>query len=237
MRKIEMSALMGLTLLMAAACDEGRIYPGEQTAGEAGAEVRLEAVVTGAETWPSGYTLSLAGFGADGEYALITKNISVSSNSEPAETVLTNIPSETQRVEVCVLDRLRRKVASFGGIDFDPEEESARIRFETLDISMEGAIQNEIFSTTCANCHGGSGHAAAGLNLTAGHSFPQLVGIESAKEPGKLRVSPGDAEASLLYQILVSEESAAWNYDHSKEIYSQVKLNLIRNWIDNHELH
>lgn len=221
-------------------CDEGRIYPIDEADADYGAVVTLEGTVVGLDSWPEGYTVSLAGFAPAGEYASISKNIVIANegNSNDGEsneiyTSLTNIPSGVATIEVCVLDRLRRRVATFKSIPFDASEAEIRLRVENLDIDMTTAVQNEIFSTTCANCHGGSGYAAANLNLTQGHSATSLIGVESMKRLGTLRVEPGNAAGSLLYDILTGNSSSEWNYDHSKEIYDRVKLDLIKNWINN----
>lgn len=215
-------------------CDEGRIYPVDDADADYGTIVTLEGTLNGLDTWPEGYTASLAGFAPAEEYASISKNI-VSANEKGSKeivTSLTNIPSGVATIEICVLDRLRRRVATFKSIPFDASESEVRLRVEDLDMTMTSAVENEIFSTTCANCHGGSGYAAANLNLTQGHSAESLVGVESLKCPGAYRVMPGNAPESVLYDILTGNSSAEWNYDHSKEIYDQVKLDLIKNWIN-----
>ncbi len=98
---------------------------------------------------------------------------------------------------------------------------------------MSSAVQLEIFNPTCAQCHGGNGHAAAGLDLLAGNSFDNLISVPSRKIPGMDRVAPGKSAESELFLILNSDISADWNYDHSVEVVRQEKLDLIRNWIDN----
>lgn len=97
---------------------------------------------------------------------------------------------------------------------------------------MSAAIQKEIFNTTCIQCHGGNGHAASGLDLLAGNSFRNLIGVQSRKIPDIERVTPGNSSESELFLILGSEISADWNYDHSVEVVRPEKLDFIRNWID-----
>ena len=223
---------MPLAILALAACDEGRIEPDNSSTSDRGAEVRLEAGVTGADTWPEGYSLSLAGFADGNEYAVISKNIALAQPGSTSETILTGIPAEVSTIEVCVIDRLRRRVATFHSIPFNPEQSSERIRLNHIDMDIETAIHDEIFATTCANCHGGSGHAAAGLHLAGENTFAGMINVESVKEPGSLRVKPGDAQGSILYEILTTDKSVSWNYNHAHEIYDPVKLDLIKNWIN-----
>ncbi|MDE6524116.1 MAG: hypothetical protein K2L66_01025 [Paramuribaculum sp.] len=74
-RKSFIPSGVAFAALALGACDEGRIYPDGGSVEVATTEVRLEARLSGAESWPEGYTLSLAAF-ADGEdYALSSANI------------------------------------------------------------------------------------------------------------------------------------------------------------------
>lgn len=219
--------LIGLALL-ASACDEGRIYDMTEPEARSG----LAAVLTldggeASEQWPEGYSLALAGFSPGSEYAVISKNVKEGER----RVVLTGIPSEVSDVEFCAIDRLRRRVATFSSV---PARGGDTLRFRAdnaVDLSAAGAIQREVFDRTCVNCHGGSNFAAAGLNLTAGRSFGELVGVQSVKVPGEERVSKGNPEESVLWLILGGTESAEWSYDHSAEVSAPEKLELIKNWI------
>lgn len=79
---------------------------------------------------------------------------------------------------------------------------------------------------------GASNHAAAGLYLTDGRSRESLVGVRSALVDGAMRVSPGNARASVLWQAVATDVSAAWRYDHTVEIPSESTRRLIEAWID-----
>lgn len=220
--------IIGL-LPMLTACDEGRIYD-EAVGGERGG-LRVEVTVSnssGANAWFEGYSLAVAGFSAVSEYAIISKALTVDDDGN-CRVTLDGIPAEVRTVELCVIDRLRRKVATFRsvGIGDGPLE----IISDGDDFSPESPIQSEIFNTTCVNCHGGANFAAAGLNLSEGRSFGELIGVQSVKVPEEMRVAPGNAEASVLYRILAGNASAGWNYDHSVEITASEKLELIKNWI------
>lgn len=228
------SRILALISISAAltACDEGRIYDGFVAEGPEGMAAHVTATVTGADAWPDGYAIAVAGFADGNEYAVISKNAEIDSEGR-CDLILTGIPAEASTVELCAIDRLRRRVASFASVSCAEGSDTIRISAAGLDISPATAIQTEIFNTTCAQCHGGANFAAARLNLTEGHSFHDLVGIGSVKEPARLRVEPGNSAASVLYRILSTNESSSWNYDHSVEIVAQEKLDLIKNWIDN----
>lgn len=214
-------------------CDEGRIFPDDIAQAEEGGSAHFSGTVTGADTWSSGYTLALAGFTDGNEYALISKNIDAGISNGRCEVTLSGIPSEVNTIELCAIDRLRRRVATFLTANFDHQSGTLQIDTEAIDISMSAAIQTEIFNTTCAQCHGATGHAAAGLDLLAGKSMDNLISVPSRKMPGVDRVSPGNSAESELFLILSSDISSDWNYDHSVEVVRQEKLDLIRNWIDN----
>ncbi len=214
-------------------CDEGRIYNDDVVQTEEGGTAHFSGTVTGIDSWSSGYTLALAGFEDGNDYALISKNIDTSVKDGQYDVTLSGIPGEVKTIELCAIDRLRRRVATFLSTDYNAHTGRVQINADNVDMSMCAAIQNEIFNTTCVQCHGGTGHAAAGLDLLTGNSFDNLISVPSRKMPEMDRVAPGNSNESELYLILSTNASADWNYDHSVEVVRQEKLDLIRNWIDN----
>ena len=226
----EMKKWFLILALALTGCDEGRIYDDYVIEGNAGATAAVKVShARGYDRWFSGYSLAVAGFQAGSEYALISKNIEP-DDAGNCGVLLSGIPPEVQSIELCVVDRLRRRVAVFKSFDIKGVE-TINIVSDDEDLSPESAIQREIFNTTCINCHGGANFAAASLNLTDGRAFEELIGIQSVKEPGEIRVMPGNPEKSVLYKILSGNGSADWNYDHSVEITAPEKLDLIKNWI------
>jgi hypothetical protein len=133
-------------------------------------------------------------------------------------------------VALCVINRLRQRVATFEEMDFT--QQTATLQVGTLNVSMYGCIQQTVFNTTCAHCHGGSSYAAAGLNLTEGNSYQCLVNHASKKVEGETLVVPGNAEGSVLTRVLGSTLTADWGYDHSKEVLDSNVLSLIDSWIN-----
>jgi len=70
-------------------------------------------------------------------------------------------------------------------------------------VSFNGNIQ-PIFNRSCATssqCHGPNG--AQNLDLTAGHSIPDTVGVKSTQQPKNLLIKAGDPAASYLYQKII----------------------------------
>ena len=71
------------------------------------------------------------------------------------------------------------------------------------------SIEREIFNTTdsagragCINCHTNAGGRtpAAGMNLSIGAAYDNLVNRPSTGKPGAIRVIPGDPDGSYLVQ-------------------------------------
>lgn len=224
--------LLAVCGYLLSACDEGRLYESVTSTERDGGVAHVDVVTQGADRWPDGYQLVVAGFEPGNEYAVISKSV-VLDDEGKCVTDLVAIPQEVTTVELCVIDRLRRRVASFASVAYEDHRDAVSITGLTVDVSPATAIQNEIFNTTCINCHGGSSHAAGQLNLTGGKSFGQLVNMVSVKDESLKRVTPGNHEESVLWVILSSNASASWKYDHSVEIVAQEKLNLIKDWIDN----
>lgn len=231
--KILQIILLYAALVCFSSCDEGRIYNDDTVQAEEGGTAHFSGEVTGTDTWSAGYTLALAGFADGNDYALISKNIDASISDGQCDVTLSGIPGDVTTIELCAVDRLRRRVATFLSAPYNQQSGSLMLSADRVDMSMSEAIQTEIFNTTCVQCHGGTGHAAAGLDLLAGNSFGNLISIPSRKMPGMDRVVPGKSDESELFLILDTDISAGWNYDHSVEVVRQEKLDLIRNWIDN----
>jgi hypothetical protein len=106
----------------------------------------------------------------------------------------------------------------------------------TLNISMFNTIQQNFFNTTCANCHGASNRAAAGLFLTEGKSYQALVDVNSKKVEGRKLVETNNAANSVLHMVLNQQEVAGISMAHRdlvSEKNEQTILPLIDSWINN----
>lgn len=233
MKKIHYIIILISIMQLLAACDEGRIYYDENVQTEEGGSAHFSGAVAGLDTWSRGYTVAIAGFEEGNDYALISKNIETDAADGRCDVYLSGIPAAVTKIELCAIDRLRRRVANFLTAEYDPTQTTLQIDAYNVDVSMEAAIQTGIFNTTCVQCHGATGHAAAGLDLLEGNSFGNLISVPSRKIPDMDRVTPGSSSESELFLILDTDISATWSYDHSVEVVRQEKLDLIRNWIDN----
>jgi len=99
-------------------------------------------------------------------------------------------------------------------------------------------IQRKIFDTTCAtpSCHG-AGAASAGLDLSAGAAYANLVNVppsnEVAAAAGWMRVIPGDPGGSFLMYKLTGDLEAGKGSRMPLvgAPLPQSAIDLIRNWI------
>lgn len=218
-----------LLVLLFTSCDDGRIYEEHVVIPEEGRVVKLTGKLTGAEKWSSGYNVVVAGFDDENDYAIITKSIPA---DECQEVVLSGISDDVTRIELCVVNRLRKRILSYETFDCPLTADTIRLDIGIKNVGMYATIQGQLFNTTCANCHGASTQAAAGLYLTEGKSYGALVNKYSRKVEDKLLVKPNDADESILYQTLATNISTMWNYDHTKEVLYDEWLDVLEDWID-----
>jgi hypothetical protein len=108
----------------------------------------------------------------------------------------------------------------------DPEEEQPGIE----DPSFAQHIQ-PIFTASCAlsGCHNAG--AAAGLDLRAGRSYAQLVGVASTQDPSTLRVEAGDAQNSYLVIKIEGRQSIGSRMPLGRTSLSAEETGTVRNWI------
>lgn len=219
-------------LLLGTACDDGRIYEKEYVPTESGRVAKVEVDLSGTDSWPSNYTVAVAGFNDKDQYASITRNLQPDANGH-VSLKFTGIPDDVKTIEVCVINSLRRRIISFYSADAPATTDTIRVNAGKLNVGMYAAIQSAVLNKECANCHSGNAWAAS-LNLTEGHSYADMVNVASHKDPSKVRVLPTDADNSILYETLATDISTSWQHDHSKiMITKSIELKMIKDWINN----
>ncbi|MBO7125495.1 MAG: hypothetical protein J6V74_06605, partial [Bacteroidales bacterium] len=146
--------------------------------------------------------------------------------------VLNGIGNDVKTIEICAINRLRERIATFYENDISNNNEAEIILDAgAVQADMFSGIQKTLFNPTCAACHGGGKSAAAGLYLTEGKSYDALVNVASAKATdGSLRVVPGDAENSFMYKVVTGTDGVL-SFDHSNMITEEKYVKLIGNWI------
>lgn len=214
------------------ACDDGPVYEDAAAASPDGITLRLTGNLQGIDSWSGEYSVVAAGFG-ESDYAVISRKITPDPDGE-VSLVLTGIGSEVKRLELCVINRLRKRIVSFASVDCSAASERVDMEVGTLDVSMFRAIQQNIFDAYCIQCHGGSAMAGAGLHLTEGRSYEALVNVPSTKSPdGAPLVQPFDVANSFLHTTLNTDISLTqnWRMDHVDMVQFPDLLALLDDWI------
>lgn len=225
------TVLLLLAAAMLGACDEGRIYAdGSFSDSREGVEVTLAADMEGCADYGSDgrYSVVMAAFAEGDRFALVSKPL-----RDGADTVtLSGLPENAATVEVCLISRLRERVFTFASKDVTARD-AVGIVFEPghIDAGRFHTLESMVFATTCAQCHGATGTSAAALDLTEGHSYSMLVDVESGVVPGKLRVAPGDAAASTLWEAVATDASSDWRFNHANLLVAK-DIDFIENWIN-----
>lgn len=222
--------ILSLTLATAAAsCDDGKIYDDASMGMDDNgitSTVKFTGDVEGIDSWTSGYSVVVAGF-SDSEYAEVSRPVT------GGDFEIDGITDDISSIELCVVNRLRKRVATFASVE-PVKESDGYIYFDvgSVDAGMFVAVQNTVFNAACVQCHGGSNHSAASLNLTEPDSYDALVNVASVKSPDMMRVTPGDASASVLWRAIATDISDDWAYRHHTIISNNTSADLVKNWID-----
>jgi len=99
-------------------------------------------------------------------------------------------------------------------------------------IAEFASIQGNIFDPYCTSCHVGA-TAPLGLRLDATNSYALLVGRASVQDPGRLRVAPGDPNASYLIHKLQGTAGTGGQMPLGAPPLSLAEIDVIRQWILN----
>ena len=113
-----------------------------------------------------------------------------------------------------------------------PTEPDPGNNSSTAPLSKLSDIQTKVFNQSCAitGCHG-STSTQAGLLLTDGNSFSNLVNIQSVLFPSFKRVDPNNSANSLLIKILKGEVTPRMPFNRTP--LSATVIDSIAKWIDN----
>ncbi len=216
------------------ACDEGRIREDAFVATGEGRTLEMTGCIGGADRWSDGYSVVVAGFDDESDYAVVSKVVPPSSGADGDEIRLTmsGITDEVTTVELCVVNRLRKRIVSLAAMECTGIADTIFMDVGTVDASMYNAIQQKIFNATCTACHGLGTAPGGGLTLLEGHSYADLVNRASTTVEGRMRVVPGNASESVLHLILGTDISSDWRTDHSRMITSSDMQSLVSDWID-----
>lgn len=133
--------------------------------------------------------------------------------------------------------RLRLCLLAVGFLALGCEDEGTGPFVDDLpieDVSFANEIQ-PLFTRSCARagCHLG-GNPQAGLTLSAGVAYAEIVDVDADTYPGK-RIAPGDPDASVLYRKILSSSSASGfgtRMPQGGPYFSAVEEATLRIWIE-----
>lgn len=225
--------ILALLVTMFASCDDGRIYEKTVVVPEEGFTLKLTGNISGISNWPDKYSVVIAGFGENSEYAIISKIIPAPSvDGGSVQVTLSGIGDDVTTLELCVLNRLRKRIVSYKTLDdLTADADTIYMDAGTVDVGMYSTIQDKVFNENCVGCHGRSNFAAKNLFLTDGKSYDALVNRASNVDTEKLLVSPGSAQESFLHFVL--NRNGDTQHDHADILSTKTSLlTLIDDWID-----
>lgn len=231
MKKNSLIFAFGFALMALFSCDDGDIQEKVYSDNNNGRIIKLTGKISGVKSWSSNYSVALAGFG-DSDYSIVQKNIPASDSGD-VELTLSITSNDIKTIELCVTNILRERIHTFKKMDIPEGKDSIFFDAGEVDAGMYRCLQDEIFTITCVQCHGGSNTPAAGLYLTADRSYAALVGQPSMRVEGGTLVIPGDSKSSVLHKVINSGYETGLRFNHENMVASAQKLKLIDEWIDN----
>lgn len=96
------------------------------------------------------------------------------------------------------------------------------------------AIQDQVFTPICAQCHAGAG-APEGMQLSAGVSYGMIVNVPSQEQPALLRIKPGDPDNSYLVQKIEGRAAVGAQMPDgcpaTQPCLDQATIDMIREWV------
>jgi len=95
------------------------------------------------------------------------------------------------------------------------------------------SVQKEVFDKSCAlaGCHSGV-DAAAGMNLSAGSAYANLINIVSVRNAIFVRVQPGNSANSFIIKMLRNTGENTRIMPPSGTL-NESSIQLVENWINN----
>jgi len=221
---------VALPALTFCSCDEGDIVPPAVQYNKDGRTVRLSGKIKGLDNWSSEYSLRVASFKEGSQTPVLSKVVTAGADGV-VDLRMTGISEDATKVELCVLDRLRRRVFTLSEVDITSVRDTVYMDVGTLDGSMFGIMQTQVFDNLCIGCHRDGTNPSAQLTLTQGKSYASLVGRPSYKDNGTVLAKPYDSGNSVLYQLLVSSP-AEWHMPHADIVKETSVKEFIREWIE-----
>lgn len=135
----------GYLLLLAyiTSCDDRRIYEKTETLSEEGRTLKMSGKINGISKWPDGYSVVVAGFSDESEYAVVTKTIPAVEDDE-IQVTMTGVSDKVTTIELCVINKLRKRVISFQSMDdLTAVDDTILMDVGTVNVGMYHGIQEK----------------------------------------------------------------------------------------------
>jgi len=91
-------------------------------------------------------------------------------------------------------------------------------------------IQNNVFSPICAECHAGAS-PRAGLDLSEGQAYGNIVEVASGQVPELFRIDPGNPDDSYLVRKIEGTNSVGGRMPLDGPFLDQETIDTIRQWV------
>lgn len=112
-----------------------------------------------------------------------------------------------------------------------PSAPSGGGRDTTGDPSVLTDLQRTVFTPYCVGCHSPN-NASGGLDMSAGNSYGNIVGIPATGSRDMVRVEPGDTARSYLYLTLTGSGGAPVMPPEPLSPLTEDKTGTVGAWID-----
>lgn len=104
MKKYILFFFLPVLLIGLHACDEGRIYENAVVATGEGRTVKMTGRISGVDKWSGDYSVVVAGFDDESDYAIVSKVVPASeSDNDEIQLTMSGITDEVTTVELCVI--------------------------------------------------------------------------------------------------------------------------------------
>lgn len=237
--KLALLLCISMSWLSFCSCDDGAVEEKLQPSTSTDTyTICFRANIQGLNTWSGQYTVALACFAPDNDYAEIQKTLHGSDDDEKGDSIiLSGVSASASTVEIAIVSPLRKRIAtlfSFTLPDVCQTEDTVFVDAGIINASMFSSINRCVFQdNNCSRCHSGSTPAAE-LNLSPDVAYTNLVNVRSYKSPSSLRVQPGNADSSYLYRI-ITDENIDSHYAHPglfTDAPQQAFIEIIKSWIN-----
>lgn len=222
-----------IILIGGTACDSGDIYPKEEEYEKIYVSVSASLAFKNINAFPESYDILFVTFGNnDDSEPLSFKEISKPSADGIVNVSFPDLHEGTKGVGVWLVSKTsRKKMYAFYEKDFgETPKEDVVLPSQSIDLISFGRLQKQVFSQ-CIACHGGGASAAAGMFLTEGKTYDNIVNIPAKHNSAKMRIKPGSILNSYLIDVLKGEVLVPMHGSLSS--LKDDDISLVEEWIVN----